>query len=361
METPLPEPRRKGRGAVGNPAGRYEPTQRHAVDDGWWREDDLPPLATTVTDERARTALAWNDSPDIGFDRSINPYRGCEHGCIYCYARPSHAYAGLSPGLDFETTLFVKVNAAEALEKELRKPGYKPATVLLGANTDPYQPVERTRRITRAVLEVLAAFRHPVGIVTKSALICRDLDLLAPLAADRLAAVGVSVTTLNPHLARVMEPRAASPKRRLATIRALSEAGVPVTVMAAPMIPFVNDHELEDILAAARAHGATEAAMILVRLPLEVKALFSGWLTANFPARAGRVLERIRDSRDGDLYNAEFGTRMTGTGPYAEMLQSRFRLACRRLGLAEGGEARRGLDTTRFEVPLARGGQLSLF
>lgn len=360
-KAPPPQPR-KGRGAVTNPAGRYEPHARESVDDGWALDDgDSPPrLATVVTTERARTIIARNASPDIGFDQSINPYRGCEHGCVYCYARPSHAYLGLSPGLDFESRLTAKANAAEALERELRAPGYRPRPIMLGANTDPYQPVERRHDITRRVLEVLAAFRHPVMITTKSALVTRDLDILASMAEHRLASVGISITTLEPELARTLEPRATRPALRLETIRALSRAGVPVTVLAAPMIPFVTDHDMERILAAAREAGAVNAAWILIRLPLEVAPLFRQWLEAHVPDRAERVLARIRECHGGALYRSTFGERMTGSGAYAELLASRFRLACDRLGLRrrEGGDST--LDVSRFRVPPAPGQQLSL-
>ncbi len=361
MDTLLPARPRKGRGAIGNPTGRYEPLTRVAVADSWWLMEEETPLPTTMMQERTRSALARNQSPDIGFDRSLNPYRGCEHGCIYCYARPSHARLGLSPGLDFETKLSAKVNLADVLERELKKPGYVPATIMLGANTDAYQPSEKRLGLARQVLQVLSAFRHPVAIATKSALVCRDIDVLAPMAEARLAAVGVSITTLNPHLARVMEPRAASPKRRLATIRTLSDAGIPVAVLASPMIPFVNDHELEEILAAASAHGAREASTILLRLPHELKDLFTDWLKETVPSRADRVLARLRDSRNGMLNDPRFGSRMTGSGPYAEMLQGRFRLACQRLGFGTGPRAHEQLDSSQFRVPAVSGGQLTLF
>ncbi|TVR98362.1 MAG: PA0069 family radical SAM protein, partial [Rhodospirillales bacterium] len=334
-ESRPPPPPRRGRGAITNQTGRFEPMTRERVDDGWDLGDGEPPprLDTVVTVERARTIIARNQSPDIGFEQSINPYRGCEHGCVYCYARPSHAYLGLSPGLDFETRLTVKANAAEVLERELRAPGYRPRPIMLGANTDPYQPVERRRGITRAVLQVLAAFRHPVMVTTKSALVTRDIDVLGPMGAGRLASVGISLTTLDRGLARTLEPRATTPAGRLDAIRALSEAGVPVTVLASPMIPFINDHELERILTAGREAGAVRAAWILIRLPLEVAPLFREWLDAHRPDGAERVLARIRDSHGGALYRSRFGARMTGTGAYAALLAERFRLACRRLGL----------------------------
>ncbi len=352
---------RKGRGAIGNRAGRYEPYTRETVDDGWWREDELSPLATTVTDETCRSAISRNTSPDVPFDRSINPYRGCEHGCVYCFARPTHAYLGLSPGLDFETKLFAKPDAPRLLAEELRKPGYRPRPIMLGANTDPYQPIERKRRITRGVLEVLAEFRHPVAIATKSALVVRDLDILEPMAKRRLVSVGLSITSLDPRLARTMEPRASTPSRRLAAVRALSEAGVPVAVMTAPLIPFVNDHELERILESAANAGASGASYVLLRLPLELKELFAEWLEAHFPDRAARVLGRMRDCRDGQLYVADWGTRMQGTGEYSMLLAQRFALACRRLGLTHGSAAARPLDCSQFRIPPRAGDQLSLF
>jgi DNA repair photolyase len=365
---------RKGRGAVGNPAGRYETYLRERdlaeeASAGLDGSDEaigpsavgapvLPP--TVVSEEACRTIISRNASPDVPFDRSINPYRGCEHGCVYCFARPSHAYLGLSPGLDFETRLFAKVNAAEVLARELAKPGYRPRTIMIGANTDAYQPIERTHRITRRILEVLAAHQHPVAIATKSALILRDLDLLADMAKRRLVSVGISVTTLDAGLARIMEPRASSPKRRLQTIAALARGEVPVSVLAAPIIPVLNDHELERILTAATAAGATTATYVLLRLPLELKDGFSAWLKAHVPGKAKHVLSRLRACRDGNLYVADFGTRMRGTGEYAALLSRRFSLACRRLGLAEAGPAARHLDVTGFRVPSAPERQLRL-
>lgn len=350
---------RKGRGAIGNPAGRYEALSYVLEEDEAGDGPPVPPLRTSVVDEACRTVISRNSSPDIPFDRSINPYRGCEHGCVYCYARPTHAYLGLSPGLDFETRLFAKADAAAVLARELARPGYRPQPIMLGANTDPYQPIERGRRIARAVLEVLSANRHPVMVTTKSALVVRDLDLLAPMAASGLASVGISVTTLDGALARTMEPRASSPRRRLEAIAALAEAGVPVTVMAAPMIPFVNDHELEAILAAAARSGATGAGYTLLRLPLELKEGFTAWLDAHLPDRAARVLGRLRDCRGGSLYVSGFGERMRGTGGYAELLAQRFALACRRLGLASGRGAAT-LDCSQFRVPAAEDRQLRL-
>jgi DNA repair photolyase len=359
MDEVLPDLPRKGRGAVSNPTGRYEPETRHAIHDGWDIPDDLPPLRTTVTEEVPRTAIAYNDSPDIPFDRSINPYRGCEHGCIYCYARPSHARFGLSPGLDFETCLFAKRGLADVLVRDLAKPGYVPRAITLGANTDPYQPIERVRRDTRSVLEVLARCEHPVAIITKSALVLRDLDILSGMAAKNLCMVAVSVTTLDRDLARKMEPRAVTPPKRIETIAALSAAGVPVTVMAAPMIPFLNDWELERILEAAAGAGAREAGYTLLRLPLELKDLFREWLEAHAPGKAEHVLNQLRRCRSGALYVSEFGERMRGKGTYAELLADRFRLACQRFGLNE----RDGppLDCSRFRPPVPPGGQFSLF
>ena len=349
----------KGRGAIGNSTGRFEPTVRFAVDDGWELEEDLPPLRTTVTADATRKIIARNTSPDVGFEQSINPYRGCEHGCIYCYARPSHAYYGLSPGLDFETKLFHKPNAAKILEAELRKPGYQCKTIVIGANTDPYQPIEREYKITRRVLEVLSAYNHPVGIITKSHLVARDLDILSSMAERGLATVAVSVTTLDRKLARFMEPRASTPQKRLITIERLSSAGVPVRVMAAPMIPFLNDAELEAILEAAHIAGARFAAYTLVRLPLELKELFEEWLDTHFPDKKNHVLNQLRETRGGQLYAAEFGKRMRGTGVYAELLTQRFQKACRRLGLNK--ERHSGIDHTQFRLPPRAGDQLDLF
>jgi DNA repair photolyase len=361
MSNPLPDRPRKGRGAVSNASGRYEAEQRSRVDDGWtdgaaW-EGDPPPLRTTQHVDTARRIITRNQSPDIPFDQSINPYRGCEHGCVYCFARPTHAYLGLSPGLDFESQLFFKPDAAARLETELRKPGYRPAVIAMGTNTDPYQPIERERRITRSILEVLARYRHPVSIVTKSALVTRDLDILGPMAAAGLATANLSVTTLDRRLARTMEPRASTPPRRLAAIRALSAAGVPAGLMFAPVIPAINDAEMEDVLAAGAEAGATSAGYILVRLPLEIEALFQEWLTTHFPDRARRVMTRLRDMRGGDAYRAEWGTRMTGTGPEAELLRRRFELASRKHGLDRRDF---GLDTAQFRPPPRSGDQLTL-
>ncbi len=350
--------RRRGRGAQSNASGRYEATARVAFDDGWRSLDELPPFKTTVQTDATRKIITRNDSPDIGFDRSINPYRGCEHGCVYCFARPTHAYLGMSPGLDFESKLFVKPEAAELLEKELAAPGYSPKVIAIGTNTDPYQPIERKYQVMRRILEVLDRANHPVGIVTKSALVLRDLDILARMAERNLAKVALSVTTLDADLARRMEPRAATPMRRLETLRRLSQAGVPTTVMVAPVIPALNDSEIERILDAAQAAGVKEAGYVLLRLPLEVRDLFNEWLKANYPDRAAHVFKLIRDMRNGKDYDSEWGTRMKGTGPYAWMLGRRFEIACEKLGL---NVAKRKLTTDLFRAPRADDAQLSLF
>jgi DNA repair photolyase len=349
-----------GRGAVSNPDGRYEPTQRSAYDDGWGTLDEPPPLPTEVTFEKARTIITRNDSRDISFDRSVNPYRGCEHGCIYCFARPTHAYQGLSPGLDFETKLFAKPNAAELLEKELSAPNYQPRTIAMGTNTDPYQPIERKLRITRSVLDVLNRFSHPVGLVTKSGLVTRDIDILACMANRSLAKVAVSITTLDPKLARTMEPRAATPMKRLATIRQLAEAGIPAAVMVAPIIPAINDHEIEDILQAASAVGAQSGGYVLLRLPHELKDLVRGWLKEHYPDKLKHVFSLVRDAHSGKEYDSTWGQRMTGAGPYAWMIGRRFETACERLGL---NQRRAPLRTDLFTPPVkeAAGRQLSLF
>jgi DNA repair photolyase len=354
---------RKGRGALGNVAHRFESVERSADGDAADAmlaagDEALPPLATEVRQERVRSLLAYNDSPDIYFDRSINPYRGCEHGCVYCYARPTHCYLNLSPGLDFETKLVAKVNAAASLRRELAVPGYRAAVVNLGSATDAYQPIERDLRITRAVLEVLAEARHPVAIVTKSSLIERDLDLLMPMARDRLAAAFVSVTTLDHGLSRRLEPRAASPTRRLRTIERLAGAGVPVCVNVAPVIPFVNEPELERILEAATGAGARGAFYTVLRLPWEVAPLFREWLQAHLPQRAQRVMNRVRDMRGGRDYDADFATRMKGAGPWADLIRQRFDKACVRLGLGRG---RFDLREDLFRPPPADGRQLDLF
>ncbi len=350
----------KGRGAISNPAGRFERLRGEAFDDGWPGDEDAPPrLSTTVTEEACRSVISSNASPDVPFELSINPYRGCEHGCVYCYARPSHAHMGLSPGLDFETRLFAKTGAPQVLEEELRRPGYRCRTIVLGANTDPYQPIERRYRITRRLLAVLAAHRHPVAITTKSALVLRDVDIIAPMAEQGLAAVNVSVTTLDAGLARRMEPRAAAPAKRLETIARLAGAGIPCAVLAAPMIPALNDCELEAILAAAAGAGARAAGYILLRLPHELKDLFAEWLDAHAPLKARRVLRRIAECRGGRLNDPRFGARMRGSGPHADLLERRFDAACRRLGLKATNELR--LETGRFRLPPRPGDQLNLW
>lgn len=327
---------RKGRGATRNLAGRFERHERVACDDGWGSLDELaadPSPRTQVLVDHARRIVTANSSPDIPFERSINPYRGCEHGCVYCYARPSHGYLGFSPGLDFETRILVKPDAERLLRAELARPGYACRPIALGANTDPYQPLEKRLRVTRKILEVLAQARHPVGIVTKSALVCRDLDLLAPMAEQGLVNVHVSITTFDPKLARTLEPRASSPVRRLEAIRTLAAAGVPTGVMVAPVIPALTDHELETILKSAAEAGAVSAGWVLLRLPYEVKELFAAWLEARVPLRARHVLSLVRQTRDGRLNDAAFGSRMRGTGVHAELLAQRFRKACARFGL----------------------------
>lgn len=353
---------RKGRGALANLSGRYEPHARESVDDGWGGLEQVEALRTTVTPERARTIITRNQSPDISFDRSINPYRGCEHGCVYCFARPTHAYMGLSPGLDFESRLFVKEGAAEQLERELAAPGYVCKTIAIGTNTDPYQPIERERRVMRSILEVLARANHPVGIVTKSALIQRDLDLLGPMAGKGLVKVGVSITTLDADLARKLEPRAAAPEKRFETVAALEAAGVPTGVMVAPVIPALTDHEIEKILARARTYGAREAGYILLRLPLETRDLFRDWLEAHVPDRAARVMAMVRGTRDGKDYDSRWGTRMAGEGPYAWMIGRRFEAAAARLGMAERTRLRSDLFLPPARAPRgASRDQLSLF
>lgn len=349
---------RRGRGATANPDGRFEAMHAERFDDGWDGTPEPASLRTQVMMERARSIITRNRSPDIPFDRSINPYRGCEHGCIYCFARPNHAYAGLSPGLDFETKLFAKPGAAALLEKELSAPGYVPRTLALGTATDPYQPIERQHRITRGVLEVLARFRHPVGIVTKSNLVLRDLDILAEMAAQNLVKVAVSVTTLDPALARRMEPRAPHPARRLAAIRALAEAGVPTTVLAAPVIPSLNDHELESILEAARTAGAREAGYVLLRLPHELDGLVDDWFAEHYPGRRNHVFSLLTEARGGKHYDSAYGTRMIGSGPYADLIRRRFALAKARLGYPED---RLRQSTELFRRPDVPGGQLKLF
>ncbi len=349
--------RRRGRGAESNRSGRFEPTTREAVDDGWASIEALPPLKTEVQEEAARQIITRNTSPDISFDRSINPYRGCEHGCAYCFARPTHAYMGLSPGLDFETRLFAKPNAARLLEKELARPGYQVRTMAIGTNTDPYQPIERRYRIMREILEVLDRVSHPVGIVTKSALVTRDIDILARMATRGLVKVALSVTTLDRKLARAMEPRAATPERRLDALRLLSSAGVPTTVMVAPVIPALNESEIERILEAAAAAGAREAGYVLLRLPLEVRDIFKEFLERDYPDRAKHVLSVIRSMRGGKDYDSEWGKRMRGDGPYAWQIGRRFEMAARRLGI---NREKLRLRTDLFTAPGAER-QLDLF
>ncbi|MFW5824449.1 MAG: PA0069 family radical SAM protein [Marinobacter sp.] len=352
----------KTRGTGLNPHNRFQPiaTDRD-VDDGWYHnpEDDLYPdsIATEVVDERVRTIISRNQSPDVPFDRSINPYRGCEHACIYCFARPTHAYWDMSPGLDFETRLIAKPNAADQLRRELDKPGYRPAPIALGMNTDAYQPVERERRITRQLLEVLWEYRHPVTIITKGGLVLRDLDLLSELAADGLCSVSVSLTTLDNQLKRIMEPRTAAPATRLKVLRELSGAGVPTGIIMGPVIPFVNDHELEHILEAAAGAGATRASWVMLRLPLELDELFQDWLQRHLPQRAEHVMNRMRDLREGKSYQSEFGKRMTGTGPYADLIRQRFNRQARAVGLNRTPSP--ALRTDLFRRP--GGEQMGLF
>ena len=353
----LPGETRRGRGAASNASGRFETHTRSSVDDGW-ETDPSAPLRTEVTMEAARSIITRNASPDVPFDRSINPYRGCEHGCVYCFARPTHAFLGLSPGLDFETRLFAKPNAAPLLRAELARPRYAPATIAIGTNTDPYQPIEKRLGVMRSVLEVLSETRHPVGIVTKGALVTRDLDILGPMGRAGLAHVGVSLTTLDPALTRAMEPRAASPGRRLAAIRALSDAGCPVRVMVAPVIPGLTDHEIEPILAAAKDAGASAASWVALRLPLEVAGLFRDWLAEARPDRAKRVMGRVRELHGGRDYDPAWGKRMRGEGVHADLIARRFDLAKKRLGL---DAPMTPLRTDLFRRPGAGPEQLSLF
>lgn len=349
--------RRRGRSAGINPSGRFEPLTRHVFDDGWESLEDLPPFRTDVQVEKPRTIITRNDSPDISFDRSINPYRGCEHGCVYCFARPTHSYMGLSAGLDFEARLFAKPDAARLLEKELGRPGYQPRTIAIGTNTDPYQPVERKWRIMRDILEVLENYRHPVGIVTKSALVTRDIDILARMAEKGLAKVALSVTTLDRKLARTMEPRAATPPKRLEAMRVLSESGIPVSAMIAPVIPGLNDHEIERILESARTAGAREAGYIVLRLPLEVSPIFKEWLLRHYPDRYRHVMALVRSMRGGRDYDSQWGKRMKGTGPYAWQIGRRFEIAARRLRF---NSERAALRTDLFAAPNTQGEQLVL-
>jgi DNA repair photolyase len=348
----------KGRGATLQIEGRFENVARERVDDGWGTADEeLPPFKTTVTVEQAKSVIQHNESPDLPFSQSLNAYRGCEHGCIYCYARPSHAYMNLSPGLDFETKLFAKPEAAKLLRAELAKPSYRCSPIALGSNTDPYQPIEREWKITREILEVLAELKHPVSIVTKSALVERDLDVLTQLARDHLVQVFISITTLDAELARRMEPRASSPRRRLQAVKALNDAGVPCGVMVAPVIPFLTDAEMEQVLQAAHEHGARSAGYVLLRLPYEVKDLFKDWLATHYPLKAEHVMSRMREMRGGRENDQEFGSRFRGHGLFADLLKQRFRKTCQRLGLNLKDNS---LDTSHFKPP-SRHGQMDLF
>ncbi|KQZ26683.1 radical SAM protein [Mesorhizobium sp. Root552] len=349
--------RNRGRSAGINPSGRFEPVSRHVFDDGWDSLEDLPPFKTEVQVERPRTIITRNDSPDISFDRSINPYRGCEHGCVYCFARPTHAFMGLSPGLDFESKLFAKPDAARLLDRELSKDGYTPRTIAIGTNTDPYQPIEKQYRIMREILEVLEARGHPVGIVTKSALVTRDIDILARMAERGLAKVALSVTTMDRMLARTMEPRASTPTKRLEAIRQLSDAGIPASVMVAPIIPGLTDQEMERILDSARAAGAREAGYVVLRLPLEVSPIFKDWLLRHYPDRYRHVMSLVRSMRDGKDYDSEWGKRMKGAGPYAWQIGRRFEIAAKRLGL---NIERRTLRTDQFVAAAKENEQLML-
>ena len=358
LEAAVEKERRRGRGAQSNASGRYEAEARVAFDDGWQSIEDLPPFKTTVGADSSRKVITRNDSPDIGFDRSINPYRGCEHGCVYCFARPTHAYLGLSPGLDFESKLFAKHDAPAQLEKELAHEGYEPKMIAIGTNTDPYQPIERDLKIMRGILEVLDRVSHPVGIVTKSALVVRDLDILSRMAKRNLVKVGISVTTLDSKLARSMEPRASTPTKRLEALKMLADAGVPTKVMVSPIIPALNDAEMERILDSAAHIGVQEASYIVLRLPLEVRDLFREWLMANYPDRYRHVFTMIRDMRGGKDYDSQWGVRMKGTGPMAWMIGRRFEIACAKLGL---NKKRVRLTTEHFARPKDGGGQLSLF
>ena len=348
----------KGRGALSNPAGRFDLTQLEAVDDGWFLEESPESIPTTLEPDAARAVITSNDSPDIPFEQSINPYRGCACGCVYCYARPSHAYMGLSPGLDFETRLFYKADAAAVLQKQLARAGYVCKPIMLGANTDPYQPVERNMKVTRSILEVLLQTRHPVSVITKSSLVLRDLDLLSALARQGLISVAVSVTSLDADLKRALEPRAAAPLARLRMLRELHATGIPTMAMVAPVIPALNDHEIEAILEACVEAGVRRAAYVLLRLPYEIKDLFREWLAEHYPQRAAHVMSLIRDMRGGRDNDPAFGTRMRGTGPYAELLRNRFHMACRRLGMNTG--PRLVLNTTLFTPPVPPGAQLQL-
>lgn len=348
----------KGRGALSNAVSRFDRVTRHAEDDGWDQSEPLPVLRTNVSIERPRSVISYNRSPDLPFDRAINPYRGCEHGCVYCFARPSHAYLGLSPGLDFETKLIARPDAPNVLRTELGKRSYKVAPIAIGTNTDPYQPIEKEHGIMRACLEVLEACGHPVAIVTKGALIERDIDILGRMARRGLVRVGISVTTLDAKLSRLMEPRVPAPARRLAVIRRLSEAGIPVRIMASPMVPALTDPELEDILSQGKSHGARTASWIMLRLPQEVSPIWQEWLSLHYPHRAARVMARLREMHGGKDYDARWGHRMRGEGPYAQIIASRFGVAIKRLGLKERAPAMR---TDLFQPPQRPTAQLSLF
>jgi DNA repair photolyase len=357
-QLPTDTERRRGRGARNNPTGRFETEVREDFDDGWESVADLAPFTTEVRLEQARQIISTNDSPDIGFDQSINPYRGCEHGCIYCFARPTHCYLGLSAGIDFESVLIAKTNTAELLEKELAKPGYQVKTIALGTNTDPYQPIEKTYELTRRILEIMDRTSHPVGIVTKSALVLRDLDIFTSLAKRGLVKVALSVTSLDHRLSRRMEPRASTPERRLDAIARLAEAGVPVGAMVAPIIPAVNDAAIESILERCAEAGAKEAGYVLLRLPLEISQLFQDWLAEEFPDKAKKVMALVRSTRGGKDYVSAWRERQVGTGPYAELIARRFEIAARRLGF--NGERFR-LRHDLFEPPGGKGPQLDLF
>ncbi len=357
-EAALDDKRRRGRGAASNPSGRYEATQRHEAHDGWDIEEELPPFRTEVSIERPRSAITRNSSPDVGFDRSINPYRGCEHGCIYCFARPTHAYLGLSPGLDFETRLIARPGLPEVLRQELQRKRYRVKPIALGTNTDPYQPIEREMRTMRRVIEVLAEHRHPLTVATKGTLIERDIDILGPMAEQGLVQVGITVTTLDATLARELEPRVPSPARRLAAIRRLSNAGIPVRIMISPIIPGLTCHEIERLIDAGREAGARGASWVMLRLPLEVAPLFREWLEERRPDRAKRIMARVRETHGGRDYDPAWGRRMKGQGVYAELIARRFDVALRRAGM-DG--AMPPLRTDLFEVPPEPDRQLSLF
>ena len=351
-------PPARGRGATLNPIARFERTSREAFDDGWETIDELPPFRTEVTVEKARRIVTRNESPDLPFDRSANPYRGCEHGCVYCYARPSHSFMGLSAGIDFEAKLFVKPDAARLLEKEIAAPGYECRPIALGTNTDPYQPIEKTWRATRAILEVLERANHPVTVLTKSAMVTRDIDILSRMARKGLARAALSITTLDRKLARAMEPRCSNPALRLDAIRQLSDAGIPTSVFVAPLIPALNDHEIERILDAAKANGAIDAQFSILRLPHEVRGIFKDWMMTHFPDRYGHTMQVLRSMRGGRKNDSTFGVRMRGSGPYAWQLERRFDMACKRLKL---DPIRAPLRTDLFEPPLAKGEQMALF